>query len=90
MTEIESQVKTSAENATQASQLAASARDAAETGSNEMGTMLEAMTGISESSQQIAKIIKVIDDLSSVVVSNRSPSFCLSTRTSGLAFSPLS
>jgi len=63
MTEIESQVKTSAENATQANQLAASARDAAETGSNEMGTMLEAMTGISESSQQIAKIIKVIDDI---------------------------
>jgi len=63
MTEIESQVKASAENATQASQLSASARDVAGTGSSEMTNMLEAMTGISESSQQIAKIIKVIDDI---------------------------
>jgi len=63
MTEIESQARTSADNATQASQLATAARDAAETGAGEMGRMLEAMTGISESSQQIAKIIKVIDDI---------------------------
>jgi len=63
MTEIESQVKSSAENATQASQLSASARDVAETGSSEMTKMLDAMSGISESSQQIAKIIKVIDDI---------------------------
>jgi len=63
MTEIESQVKASAENATQANQLSTSARDAAETGSSEMTLMLDAMNGISDSSQQIAKIIKVIDDI---------------------------
>lgn len=63
MTEIESQVKMSSENATQANQLATSARNAAETGSTEMNNMLSAMDGISESSQKIAKIIKVIDDI---------------------------
>lgn len=63
MTEIASQTKTNAENATQASSLAKSARDNAETGSQQMQDMVSAMNGINDSSQQIAKIIKVIDDI---------------------------
>jgi len=63
MSEIESQARGNADNAQQASQLASSALDVAGTGTEEMKSMLEAMTGISESSQQIAKIIKVIDDI---------------------------
>jgi methyl-accepting chemotaxis protein len=63
MTEVGSQAKTSSENADQASHLASAARDAAQQGSERMKSMVEAMNDINGSSQQIAKIIKVIDDI---------------------------
>ncbi len=63
MTEVASQAKTSSENAEQASHLASSAREAAQQGSQRMQSMVEAMNDINGSSTQIAKIIKVIDDI---------------------------
>jgi methyl-accepting chemotaxis protein len=63
MTELGSQTKQNAENASQANQLADTARGAANKGNDQMGQMVEAMGRISESSQQIGKIIKVIDDI---------------------------
>ena len=63
MTQIASQTKTNAENAGQASGLASSVRVAAESGNAKMEEMMGAMTAINDSSQQIAKIIKVIDDI---------------------------
>ena len=63
LAEIASQTKTNAENATQANKLSISAREAAETGSEQMQLMVGAMNDINTSSLQIAKIIKVIDDI---------------------------
>ncbi len=63
MAEVGSQAKTSSENAEQASVLASAARDAGQAGSDRMTSMVEAMSDINGSSQQIAKIIKVIDDI---------------------------
>jgi methyl-accepting chemotaxis protein len=63
MVEIGSQTKTNAEHAKQASQLASHTRSTGENGTLEMNSMLEAITDINRSSQQIAKIIKVIDDI---------------------------
>jgi methyl-accepting chemotaxis protein len=63
MTEIGSQSKQNAENAHTASTLAVSARDEAGKGSQSMKAMTEAMTDINTSSQEISKIIKVIDDI---------------------------
>jgi methyl-accepting chemotaxis protein len=63
MTEVASQSKISSENAEQASHLASSARESAQQGSQLMQLMVEAMNDINGSSQQIAKIIKVIDDI---------------------------
>ena len=63
MTEVGSQTKVNAENATAANKLSCDARTAAETGDIEMQNMINAMDDISSSSQQISKIIKVIDDI---------------------------
>ncbi|MGE4553030.1 MAG: methyl-accepting chemotaxis protein [Desulfovibrionaceae bacterium] len=63
MTQIGSQTKTNAENAAQANQMASNARSAAETGTGEMQRMVQAMGEINDSSQAIAKIIKVIDEI---------------------------
>ncbi len=63
MTEMTSQTKQNAENATQANQLASSARDNAGKGNERMREMLSAMKEINESSGQISKIIKVIDEI---------------------------
>ncbi|ACL06632.1 Methyl-accepting chemotaxis sensory transducer [Desulfatibacillum aliphaticivorans] len=63
MTEIGAQTRTNAENAGQASNLAHDAKNAAEKGVNRMMEMTRSMSTISESSQEIAKIIKVIDDI---------------------------
>jgi methyl-accepting chemotaxis protein len=63
MTEMASQTKANAENATQANQLAASAQSGAQEGDKQMTQMLGAMTQINESSGQISKIIKVIDEI---------------------------
>ena len=62
-TEIGSQAKHNAETATQANQLASAAKEAAETGSKRMQRLNASMAAITESSGQIAKIIKTIDDI---------------------------
>ncbi len=63
MTEIGSQTKANAENASQANILATQTRKAAETGNEKMTGMMAAMGAIQDSSKQIARIIKVIDDI---------------------------
>ncbi len=63
MTEMGSQTKLNAGNATQANQLANQARDAAQNGNVQMKEMVSAMSDISDSAQNISKIIKVIDEI---------------------------
>ena len=63
MTEIASQTKTNAEHAGTTSKLASDVQQAVENGAGEMKQMVEAMQTIGRSSQQIEKIIKVIDDI---------------------------
>ena len=63
MTELASQTKINAENANQASQLSMAAKDAANSGNDQMQSMITAMSDIGESSKEIAKIIKAIDDI---------------------------
>lgn len=63
MTEMGSQTKSNAENASQANRLSIEARDAAENGNSQMQNMISAMSDITESSKEIAKIIKAIDDI---------------------------
>jgi methyl-accepting chemotaxis protein len=63
ITEIATQTKQNAENATRANNLAVSAQDQATAGNKQMEKMLEAMTAINTSSASISKIIKVIDDI---------------------------
>ncbi|MBN2562650.1 MAG: hypothetical protein JXQ75_17125, partial [Phycisphaerae bacterium] len=55
--------RTNAENAKQANELSDQARKAAQTGDQTMHQLNEAMTGINESSGQISKIIKVIEEI---------------------------
>ncbi len=62
-TQIGQQAKANAETATQANQLAAAAKASAETGANRMNALNTSMAAITESSGQIAKIIKAIDDI---------------------------
>ncbi|MDH3392415.1 MAG: methyl-accepting chemotaxis protein [Desulfobulbaceae bacterium] len=63
MTEMGSQTKLNAENATQANQLANQTRSAAEGGNAKMQEMVSAMGEINEAGQNISKIIKVIDEI---------------------------
>ena len=63
MVEQGSQTKQNAANATQARELANVARDSADRGNNHMKQMLNAMSDINESSGNISKIIKVIDEI---------------------------
>ena len=63
MNEIGSQITHNAESAGKASKLSTESRTAAETGVNNMSKMVEAMRDISVSSQQIAQVNKVIDDI---------------------------
>ena len=62
-TEIGQQARHNAETATQANALATSAKTAAETGSQRMQGLNASMAAITDSSAQIAKIIKTIDDI---------------------------
>jgi Methyl-accepting chemotaxis protein (MCP) signalling domain/Protein of unknown function (DUF3365)/Type IV pili methyl-accepting chemotaxis transducer N-term len=55
--------RTNAENAKEANALSAQARDAAQTGDATMHKLNEAMTAINDSSSQISKIIKVIEEI---------------------------
>lgn len=61
--EMAAQVKNNAVNASQANELGLTARDNAIKGNEQMKTMLQAMHDINESSANISKIIKVIDDI---------------------------
>ncbi len=63
MHEMASQTKLNAENAAQANQLSDTAKSAAEGGNQHMQGMIQAMGEISDSSQNISKIIKVIDEI---------------------------
>ena len=62
-TEIGSRAASSAQNAGRANTLVSGSRGSAERGAREMKAMVEAMGEISRSSQQVGKIIKVIDDI---------------------------
>lgn len=61
--EIASQTRENANNANTANELSKNAQSDASQGSVQMGNMLTAMDGINESSNNIYKIIKVIDDI---------------------------
>lgn len=63
MTQISSQTKTNAENATQANTLAKASHEAVRNGIQQMQEMVSSMNAISESSNEIGKIIKTIDDI---------------------------
>jgi len=63
MTEIGSQITKNAESAGQAGKLAHEARNAADAGARNMEQMVESMRDINASSQEIAKVNKVIDDI---------------------------
>jgi methyl-accepting chemotaxis protein len=63
MDEIAGQTRHNAESATGANGLALAAKDQAASGNEQMQKMLEAMTAINESSVNISKIIKVIDEI---------------------------
>jgi len=61
--EVATQTKINAENANQANELAGIAKDNAEQGNRQMGDMLNAMEEINNSSANISRIIKVIDEI---------------------------
>jgi methyl-accepting chemotaxis protein len=61
--ELTATVKQNANNATQANQLAAGARDSAEKGGKVVGEAVGAMTAITESSRKVADIIGVIEQI---------------------------
>lgn len=63
MEELTSTVKQNADNARQANQLAASARDQAEKGGEVVGSAISAMAAINSSSKKISDIIGVIDEI---------------------------
>lgn len=63
MDEMSTQIKVSAESATQANQLASQAQSDAENGNTHMQQMVQAMGKINGSSQSISKIIKTIDEI---------------------------
>ena len=61
--ETATQVAQNAENASQANRLAEQARSTAESGNEQMRQMVAAMSEINTASQNISKIIKVIDEI---------------------------
>ncbi|MBU2550610.1 MAG: PAS domain S-box protein [Proteobacteria bacterium] len=63
MTELSSQTQSNAGNASEANRLAQNAQETAQTGVSQMEEMMASMGGIQESSSEIAKIIKVIDEI---------------------------
>jgi methyl-accepting chemotaxis protein len=63
MAQLGDQTKTNAENASQANQFAVVSQKAAEKGNKQMQEMIESMTEINQSSQNISKINKVIDEI---------------------------
>ena len=63
ITQIAGQIKESATNTSTASELAGKAKEAADQGNDKMKIMLKSMEEINDSSANISKIIKVIDDI---------------------------
>lgn len=63
MEQIAAQTRANAENAEKARDMATDAQNYAEQGNSQMDDMLNAMSEINESSTNISKIIKVIDDI---------------------------
>lgn len=63
LTDLSGQVRTNADGASQADELTSVAHDTAVRGVEQMRSMTGAMDEISTSSEEIAKIIKVIDDI---------------------------
>lgn len=63
MTQVAVQTKQNAVNANQANELAITSKEQASEGNRQMHSMVEAMTEINESSVNISKIIKVIDEI---------------------------
>jgi methyl-accepting chemotaxis protein len=61
--ELTATVKQNANNATEANQLAAGAREAAEKGGQVVGSAVAAMTAITDSSKKVADIISVIEQI---------------------------
>ena len=61
--EVAAQTRTNAENSGKANDLAAQARNNAEDGDKTMGQLNTAMAAINESSSEISKIIKVIEEI---------------------------
>jgi methyl-accepting chemotaxis protein len=61
--EISAQTRQNAANAEKAKEISSSAQKYAERGNEQMAYMLKAMAGINDSSNNISKIIKVIDDI---------------------------
>lgn len=61
--EIASQTRLNAENASKANELAESAKESAVLGNSRMKLMLNSMADINDSSNNISKIIKVIDEI---------------------------
>lgn len=63
ITEVAEQTKTNANSAVTANDLSVKAQEGAEAGNVRMKEMVEAMSDINESSENISKIIKVIDEI---------------------------
>jgi len=63
MTQIAEQTKKNALNASQANEIALNAKENAMAGNSQMQEMIKAMAEINDSSANISKIIKVIDDI---------------------------
>jgi methyl-accepting chemotaxis protein len=63
VTEISAKIKNNAESATNASETAQKAQKLAEQGNSQIDVTLKAMNEINQSSLEISKIIKVIDDI---------------------------
>ncbi|MGL6197233.1 MAG: HAMP domain-containing methyl-accepting chemotaxis protein [Thermoguttaceae bacterium] len=64
MSEIGGQTTANAKNATEANQLAHQANDTAINGQKMMQQMIESMASITKNSQEVQKVVKVIDDIS--------------------------
>ena len=63
MSEIATQARGNAENAREANNIAHSVGESGEKGNEQMAEMVQSMTGIEQASNDISKIIKVIDDI---------------------------
>ena len=63
ISQITSQIQHSAKNAIETSKLALSAKESADVGNRDMKNMLVSMEEINKASENISKIIKVIDDI---------------------------